>query len=296
MILSAQSGFCFTDTTSVTCENTTLVGNTSINGDGNLVVLLSFQVPSTPLTVISNATITVIMPQAGTNIDDSQLQVDCNYPGSHFYQDEYTGYWCIWYEDYGSWGAWSDHTIAAGDTLTSWISLNTDPGYVFDRNTTITITNGTVESSYPVEFNLEDEKCPSSLRFIAKFTIPVKQTPETEPEPTAPTTTESTEPTTIETTLKAPKIKGLSVSAKNNAITLTWMKFTKKDLQKFKTLQKKVKFEIQVSTDKNFVNDVITKKIKSGKNKITVKIKNPSTGRNTTFASEPLPRMTASGT
>lgn len=67
------------------------------------------------------------------------------------------------------------------------------------------------------------------------------------------------------------KIKNLKVTASGNkAIKVEWTKLSKKD-------QKGTKIEIQVSTDKKFAKDVITKKVKS--NKASIKISKLKPGK-----------------
>ncbi len=89
----------------------------------------------------------------------------------------------------------------------------------------------------------------------------------TDPGTTDPGTTDpgATEPQIVEQPLNL-KIKGLKATASGTkAIKLSWTKLKKKD-------QKKVgKFVIEISTDKKFTKDVITKTVSAKKNSVTIK-------------------------
>ena len=66
------------------------------------------------------------------------------------------------------------------------------------------------------------------------------------------------------------KIQGLELTGKKNQIKVEWDKLSSKDLKKIKKI-KNIKIQVQVSTDKNFENDVTTKTVKTSKSSVTVK-------------------------
>ncbi len=215
------------------------------------------------VTPIDSITISVAPPAAGSTAETkpvvtlpSDAKYTLNIDRCNWLNDEYC--------DHDG-----EHQFVAGETCRAYICLTPNEGYEFNDSTTIAVTNGSVDSTQSVTIRQNDIIC-----FVVVVKVPEAQqqtTPETQQqeqqqqEQQQQQQEQQTEPKVSEKKLNL-SIKGLKLTASGTkAIKISWTKLNKKDQQKIG------KFIIEVSTDKKFTKDVITKPVSAKKDSVTIK-------------------------